>query len=88
MVKNSTPIPVRPVHRTAALLIVRGVSPGGCSCSSNCMPVKGRITLSTRHPLTDKSFKDALYRNLSLWTNVLDMETGKRGNLRTTIGGL
>lgn len=41
--------------------------------------------LSNRHPLSERSFTTALYRNLSRCTRVLGADTGNRGNLRTTI---
>jgi len=79
-------MPEDPDQRTAALEIEMGVaSPGTCNCTVSCMPVKGLMTLSTRHPLIERFRTDPEWRNCSLCNKVLESDTENRGYFLVTM---
>ena len=49
------------------------------------MPVKGLMILSTRHPLTERFRTDPAWRKWSLYTKVLENDTGNLGYILVTI---
>ena len=82
-------MPEAPDQRTAALAIKMGWdSPGTCNCMVSCMPVKGLIMLSTRHPLAEIFRTDPAWRNWSLCTKVLESDTENRGYFLVTMAVL
>jgi hypothetical protein len=89
MVKNSSPMLVVPDQRTAALSITIGWgSPGICSCTVSCMPVKGLMILSTRHPMAEMFRTDPAWRKWFSCTKVLEKDTGNLGCFLVTIAVL
>ena len=56
-----------------------------CNWMAICMPVKGLIRLSTRHPLTERSRTDPVWRKWFWCTKVLESDTGNLGCFLVTI---